>query len=434
MEAPFRNGSAAPRPDSLWAAVTPQGVSFPSFSGNARCDIAIVGGGFMGLTAALKLAGQGKNVTILEAVEPGWGASGRNNGLVAPGLKRDPHEVIRILGKSAGERLVGLSGDAPDKLFDLISSLDIHCDVNRNGWIQAAHSRFALKKIIDRMKAWQNRGADVTLIHASEVAGRLGTRYYSGAWLDRRGGSLNPLALVRGLANAATSAGASVFSGSPVVDISRDQSGWKLQLADGALTCEQVLICCNAYGQLPQVRRAVMPLRTAQVASRPLTDTQVQRLLPGGESVSDTQRLLTSFRLTADKRLIMGGATATAGDHHAGLVQRLHQAAAQRFPYLSDIEWEFGWSGYLALTPSHLPAIYTHDAGLYSAIGCNGRGIAMATAIGGLLSDLVGGMDQAACPVPVRQADRYFGYALRVPAVAMAVRWNKAMDAVSRLF
>ena len=146
-----------------------------------------------------------------------------------------------------------------------------------------------------------------------------------------------------------------------------------------------------------------MPLRTAQVASRPLPKDMTASLLPGGESASDTQRLLTSFRLTADNRLIMGGASATAGDEHSGLMYYLHKGAAVRFPAFGKIPWEFGWSGYLALTPDHLPQILRVDDGYFAGVGCNGRGIAMATVTGRSIADLVCGQDEKECSVPVRR-------------------------------
>ena len=113
MEAPWNNQQASPLPDSLWASITPAMQVLSPLKGQLDIDVAVVGAGFMGLAAALKLAQSGRTVAVLEAAEPGWGASGRNAGQVIAGLKRDPHEVIRILGQDAGERLLMLSSDAP---------------------------------------------------------------------------------------------------------------------------------------------------------------------------------------------------------------------------------------------------------------------------------------------------------------------------------
>lgn len=433
METPFQKGRPAALPDSLWAAITPSAETYPRLEANVCSDIGIIGGGFMGLAAALKLSAGGRSVSLLEASDIGWGASGRNNGLIAPGLKRDPHEIIALLGKDRGERLLQFSGNAASDLARLVKCLDIECDLNINGWIQAAHSRFAVRAITRRCGEWQKRGANVELIDNAKLEDRLGTRFYRGAWIDWRGGSLNPLAFVRGLARAAQIAGTNLYCGTPVTQILRQGTGWKLQSSNGSVNCDQVLICTNAYGQLPQTRSKVMPLRTAQVASEPLNESQISSILPGGEAASDTLRLLTSFRITADKRLIMGGASATAGSEHPALFRHLHRAAALRFPQLGLLRWQYGWSGYLALTRNHLPVLCKHDEGVYSAIGCNGRGIAMASAIGGLLANLLRGADEKSCAVPITPAKNFPGYALRQPGVAIAVHLNRALDKASRL-
>ena len=122
METPFSAGHSSPMPDSLWAATTEQLSAGPALSGPRKCDVAVIGAGFMGLSAALKLAQDGVDVVVVDAAEVGWGASGRNNGLLAPGLKRDPHEVRHLLGVAAADRLLRWSGDAPNVVADLIEN------------------------------------------------------------------------------------------------------------------------------------------------------------------------------------------------------------------------------------------------------------------------------------------------------------------------
>ena len=161
-------------PNSLWVATTARPEPFPLLQGESRADVCIVGGGFMGLSTALTLAGKGVSVAVLEAAEIGWGASGRNNGLVAPGLKRDPWEVRKILGTESGDRLLRFAGDAPDQVFKLIDEHAIDCDLNRGGWIQAAHSKRALPLLERRIAACQALGAAVESIPAETVSADTG--------------------------------------------------------------------------------------------------------------------------------------------------------------------------------------------------------------------------------------------------------------------
>jgi glycine/D-amino acid oxidase-like deaminating enzyme len=307
--------------------------------------------------------------------------------------------------------------------------------VKRNGWIQAAHARAALPLIDRRVSAWQGLGADVVRLPDADVPALLGTDYYSGAWLDRRGGSINPLAYVRGLAIAAAAAGAEIFERMAVTAVDRAADGWRVSTNGASVIARAVLCCTNAYNHgLRPLRGTVIPLRTAQIASVPLTDEQAASIVPGGESVSDTQRLLTSFRRTADNRLLMGGASATAGDEHAGLFRHLRVAAGRRFPWLDNVQWEFGWSGYLALTRDHLPQIIRLGEGFYSGIGCNGRGIGMATVVGRELAEIAAGKAEGDSDIPVRRPARIPGFAFRHAGVAAGVLINRALDTVERRF
>jgi len=433
METPFSADGPSSMPRSLWAATTVRPAPYPILQDEQQADVCVIGGGFMGLSTALQLARSGKSVAVLEAAEIGWGASGRNNGLVAPGLKRDSWEVRKILGREHGERLLLYSSEAPECVFELIKELGIDCDVNRDGWIQAAHSGQAMLLIERRAAEWQALDASVDIIPDKDVAAELGTEFYAGACRYAAGGSINPLGYAVGIAQAAALAGAALYERSPATAITRDQDLWSIQSAHGRVVAPQVVCCTNAYNaNIELLQGSVLPLRTAQVASNPLPRDLTAGILPGAAAASDTQRLLTSFRLTSDNRLIMGGASATAGDEHFGLMQRLHKAAAMRFPDLGPIPWEYGWSGYLALTPDHLPQIVRIDDSFLAATGCNGRGIAMSTAMGKSIAELICGREDTDCSVPVRRPKKFFGYGVRHLGVAVGVAFNRLLDTAER--
>jgi len=449
---------------SLWSSVAaPMAHQTDELNENVRADVVIIGAGFCGLSAAIHLAKNGVDVVCLEAEHVGWGASGRNNGQVIPGLKRDPDDVFALLGAEAGEKLLRCSAQAPELVFSLVDELGIQCDAVNRGWIQPARSTKALQDIAARVEQWQRFGEPVEMLNERDLAQRLGTDWYRGAWLDKRGGSLNPLAYARGLADAAIRLGVRLYEGTkvtsyePVAGTSTSKSTnvgvtqWRVNVANdpsnnGATNTSQetvynrqvnastLLLCTNAYGNVNQaLRRSIVPVRTGQIATAPLPDPQWQQILPRGEAASDASRILTSFRLSADKRLVMGGAFATGGGESEQMFARLVNAAQARFPFLGEVNVEFAWSGYLAITKSHLPHIFSLAPNCFAPVGCNGRGIAMSTATGKALAELLLHEKPEDCLLPVSQADPFVFHDFRNLGISASVAWNGLLDTLDTL-
>jgi len=195
-------------PPSLWAATAPKGAPHPSLGETRDVDLAIVGGGFTGLSTALFARRLGLSVAVLEAVEVGFGASGRNNGQVIPTLsRRDPADIVARFGAERGERMVALVRDSANLLFDLVREHGIACEAEQAGWIQPAHTpgRVAISR--RRHDAWGSRGAPVEFYDRDRIVALLGSDTWHGGWGNRSGGHVNPLALARGLAAAVVAAG-----------------------------------------------------------------------------------------------------------------------------------------------------------------------------------------------------------------------------------
>ena len=195
-------------PSSLWAAVTPPGPDLPELVGTEEADVVVIGGGFTGLSTALHLREAGVDVAIVEAIEPGWGASGRNNGQVIPTLSRpDPEDIIAKHG-AAGERFVALLRDSAAALFNLASRYDIAAEQEQKGWIQPVHSPGRIKIAERRVRQWSKFGAPVELLSREKARDLLGSDAWFGGFWNRSGGHINPLALARGMARAALANGA----------------------------------------------------------------------------------------------------------------------------------------------------------------------------------------------------------------------------------
>ncbi|HUI17016.1 MAG TPA: FAD-binding oxidoreductase [Alphaproteobacteria bacterium] len=420
-------------PRSLWAATAAPAPAISPPNGLAETDVAIVGAGYLGCSAALHLAEAGLRVVVLDAAAPGWGASGRNNGQVIPGLKHDPRAVEAMLGRDSGARLAAWAGRAPDLVFDLIARHGIDCAALRRGWIQPAYSAAALATIETRCADWQARGADVELLRREALPALLGTDAFHGGWIDRRGGSIQPLSYARGLARAALAAGAVIHAPAAVVGLERMGAHWRLAMRNAQVLADKVILATSAYGTLlPELARAVVPVRSAQAATRPLGANMLATILPQRHVASDTRRLLTSFRISPDGRLVMGGNGASGGAEHPALLRHLHRAAQELFGHFGALEWEFGWSGYLAITADHLPHIYEPQDGLLAGIGCNGRGIAVSTALGKLIAERLLGRDARDLEVPVVRMRPFVFHRLRHLGIAAATRWSRLRDARER--
>jgi glycine/D-amino acid oxidase-like deaminating enzyme len=416
---------------SLWSATAEEPAPpAPPLQGSAKADVAIVGAGFTGLSAALHLAEAGVDALVLEAEEPGFGASGRNGGQVIPGLKFDPDTLVALLGRERGERLVEIAGGAAEFAFGLIERHAIRCAPVRKGWIQGAHAPSILDTARRRVEQWGRRGAPVRFLDRDEVAELTGTERYCGGWLDERGGTIQPLSYARGLARAALAAGARIHGKSPALRLAREGSGWRLETPSGSVAAERVLIATNGYtGDLwPGLKQSLVPVNSFQVATRPLSDNLRVTLLPGGQPVSDTRRLLRYFRLDPEGRFMMGGRGASHGEGRSALYERLRRAACWLFPQLDGLEWEFYWSGKVALTADHLPHIHEPAPGVTAALGYNGRGVAMASRMGKLIADHLTGAPPEALGFPITRIRPLPFWSLRQPVLSAMVGWSRFRD------
>ncbi|VWX63209.1 Glycine/D-amino acid oxidase [Burkholderiales bacterium 8X] len=420
-------------PETVWRLTAPELPPLASLSGNEETQVVVIGGGFMGLNAAIRLREAGVEVVVVDATEPGWGASGRNNGQVIPGFKWDPDELELHLGQEVGKRLAKLGGSAPDFVFEMIAKHDIECSPVRNGWIQPAYTPIGAKRIERRFAQWAARGAPVEMLDPTTLPAVLGTPIFRAAWIDRRGGSINPLAYARGLASAAVKLGAKVYVGTSALSMERDGATWLVRCSEGAtVRARQVIVATAAYADdlVPGLKRAMVPVRTAQVATAPLGPTMLNTILPGRQCASDTRRLLTSFRLSPDNRLVMGGSGATATLDHASIVRRLHAAAHEMWGHLGTLEWDFAWSGFFAVTNDHIPHIHETGDGVICALGCNGRGIAVSSVIGALLAERQLGQSPAEMPLRPTPMKPFAFHAFRHVGVAAATRYHGLRDRI----
>src|SRR5258708_24643531 len=223
-------------PDSLWAAVTPPGPDLPQLVGMTEADVIVIGAGFTGLSTALHLREAGVDVAIVEAVEPGWGASGRNNGQVIPTLSRpDPDDIVAKHG-AVGERFVSLLRDSASTLFDIARRYQIQAEHEQRGWIQPVHSPGRIRIAERREGQWSKLGAQVELLSRDQTRQMLGSDAWFGGFWNRSGGHINPLALSRGLARVVLEQGGRIYARSPAISFERQNDRWIVKTANGDIS------------------------------------------------------------------------------------------------------------------------------------------------------------------------------------------------------
>ncbi len=415
-------------PPSLWAATATEAGSFQPFAGKQTVDVLVIGGGYTGLSTALHLAQNGREVMLLDAAEPGWGASGRNGGQVIPGLKDDPDAIVARFGEELGERMVATAGGAADTVFDLVRRHGIRCDAVQNGWIQPAHTEQALEMVRERARQWERRGVAVELLDAERLHAMIGCQpLYKGGWLDPRGGSVQPLSYARGLARAAVEQGALVHTHSRVLALHREAGLWRAVTTAGEVRCRQLVLATNGYtdGLWPGLQRSVVSLFSQQIATAPIPEALRERILPARYSVSDTRTLLWYFRLDAHGRLLMGGRGPFTDRPSLAQGKPLLEPLHQLFPALRDLPLEFSWAGRIAMTRDHFPHLHALGDGAYAGLGFNGRGVAMGTVMGRLLSELVGGRPPEEMDYPVTPMRPMPFHYLHRPVARMLIQYYK---------
>ncbi|NWC78157.1 FAD-binding oxidoreductase [Pseudomonas sp. P7759] len=415
---------------SLWSATAPSVVPTPALSESVKVDVAIVGAGYTGLSTALHLAERGVSVCVLEANEPGWGASGRNGGQVNPTLKYDPEQLVQMYGPERAEPLISTVSNSADLVFKLIEKHRIDCAPVRKGWMQVSYTGKGVAGLHARADQWARRGVPVQRLDAAAVALRMGSDAFAGGWLDGRAGAIQPLAYARGLVGAALAAGVRIHGQSAVTGLQRQGFGWQLQTASGAqVTADQVVLATNGYsGNLwPGMAQSILAANSFIVATKPLTGHAAESILPGKETVSTAQRLLLYFRKDSHGRLLMGGRGLFNDPTSPTDFAHLERSLALLFPQLGPLEFEYRWAGRIAITRDFMPHVHEPAPGLTLALGCNGRGIALCTSLGQQLAERLCDR-KAEFAYPVTPLQRLPMHGLQRFYIGAGVAWYSLLD------
>jgi glycine/D-amino acid oxidase-like deaminating enzyme len=374
--------------------------------GSEKADVIVIGGGFTGLSTALHLREASVDVAIVEAMEPGWGASGRNNGQVIPTLSRvDPEEIVARHG-AAGERFVGMLRDSAATLFDVARRYQLNAEQEQAGWVQPVHSPRRIKIAERRVRQWGKVGAPVELLSRDKARDMLGSDAWYGGFWNRSGGHINPLALARELARALVKEGGRIYARSPVESFERRGDRWIVKTAGGEISGRALVVATNAYSGefsaslVPEIAREVVPVLSWQMSTQPLSDNVRKTIIPDRQAMSDTHGELYFARYDARNRLITGGAVIGPGDKAGRLTSRVTERLQRLWPQIGEVKFDHVWNGYVGMTTDFLPRIHRLGPDAYGWTGCNGRAVALTIPLGNELAKAVRGVPESELALP----------------------------------
>jgi len=422
---------------SLWSATM---APLPGRSGRAlpdTVDVVVIGGGYTGITAAAELARRGVGVTLLEAETLGWGASTRNGGIVHPGYKWGPRQLVRRYGEAKGAALYDDTLAAYEGVKRLIGDASIDCDFREVGYVELAHAASHVRDLQQLRESLAGRGVPSMFIPREKLHDEIGSNAYHAGLVIPGGGLVHPGRFFAGLAAAADRAGADLHEGVRARSIRRQADGrFTVETQRGAILARDVFIATNGYtdGVAPGLRRRIIPIGSYIIATEPLSDDLVAELSPRGRAFFDTKNFLYYWHVSADKRMVFGGRASMLPTSIDRTARILYEGMTRVHPQLAGRRIDYAWGGNVGFTFDRMPHVGRTSDGVAYAVGCCGSGVALMTHLGTKVGEWLAGGEPPALsalrfplvPVP------YEGRPWFLPFVGEWYRFRDRYDERSR--
>ena len=418
--------------DSWYARSAVPAPERPRLQGRVTADVAILGGGLTGLSAALELAEAGLQVVLLEARRVGWGASGRNGGQVIFGYSCDQVKIEALAGREMARRMFDWSIEAVDLVRQRIARYGIAAD-----W-RDGHAHVAIKpRHVAELKAWrhdleQNYGYPLQWWEREQLREVLDSPRYLGGLYDPRSGHLHPLNYTLGIAVAAEAAGAKLFEQTEVTRLERGEKPL-LRTAQGEVQADFVVLAGNAivHGIAPELDDKIMPVGTYVGATPPLGEALARRLIRNDMAVADINWALDYFRLSADHRLLFGGRASYSTLPPPDLPGVMARRMARVFPQLKGVRFEQVWGGLIDISRNRAPHWGRLGGNVYFAQGFSGHGVATSGLAGRVIAEAIRGQaGRLDAFARIRHHDFPGGRTFRTPLLVAAMAWYKLRDAL----
>jgi gamma-glutamylputrescine oxidase len=422
--------------DSYYVATAARGEGYAALCESIEADVAIVGGGLAGLSAAIELAQRGLDVVVLEAAQVGAGASGRNGGQAIHGLACDQSTIEAQLGLSEAQRIWSMSIEALDLIKQRCAQFNIDCEW-QDGFLGLATSEAKASKL----KAWADRigevyGYPMQWISRPEIDRWIASRRFHGGTYDPRSGHLHPLKYCLGLAEAAASLGVRIFERSAVTGMVQGPQ-ITLRTSAAQVRAKQVLLAGNVYLPelapllAPGLAARIMPVGTYIGCTEAMDADRLRALIPSRSAVCDTNFVLDYFRPTADQRLLYGGRTSYSTVPPRSLMSAMRARLLQSFPQLQDVGMQYAWGGFVDISMNRAPDFgrLGTDQNVYYLQGFSGHGLALTGLAGRLVAEAMHG-DATRFDTFARLRHRPFpgGRLMRTPALVLGMAYYRLKD------
>jgi gamma-glutamylputrescine oxidase len=424
--------------NSLWMSTAVPLRAFPSLSGAVQADVVIIGAGYTGLSAAHHIAKSGLTPVVLEANRPGWGASGRNGGVITAKFRQSFRGIDAAHGRAMAKRMYEIAHESTDIVEQLVSEFDITgAGLKRTGQVKAAHNRVTLQAAIDEAE-WMKRemgDAEVRILSHDQVREETGSQAFVGGVLNPGSGGIHPLNYLHGLAEGLAKRGVAIFQESPALRMRRDNGRVVVETPQGTVRALQAVIATNSYSDLTPATRhmqhTLVPFRSAIIATDKLPRNLAGYLMPTGRTYTETKRMMRWFRMV-DDRVVFGGRGAFGKQDSESAFDALRKAMVGIFPEITDLPIAFKWSGLVGMTLDSMPHIGRLNDQTLFAMGYNGAGVAMSSLMGRYLAAFVRGEKPDVGLLDASRLKVIPFYPLREPAVRVVAGWYQFLDAIGQ--
>lgn len=419
---------------SYYAASVNRQQAYPPLGGELQVDVCIVGGGFSGLNTAIELAQKGLSVALLEARRIGWGASGRNGGQLIRGVGHDVEQFESVVGKEGVRQFKLMGLEAVEIVRERVERFQIDCDLTW-GYCDLANKPAHLDGFAEDKAELESLGYchELRLVPQERIHEVVGSRNYHGAMIDMGSGHLHPLNLALGEAAAAQSLGVHLFEESPVTRIDYGNEV-RVHTAQGQVRARFLVLACNAYinGLNPSLSGKVLPAGSYIIATEQLSEEQARELIPQNMALCDQRVTVDYYRLSADRRLLFGGACHYSGRDPADIAGYMRPKMLKVFPQLANVRIDYQWGGMIGIGANRLPQVgrLKDQPNVFHAQAYAGHGVNATHLAGKLLAEAIAGQASQGFDLFAQVPHMTFpgGKHLRSPLLALGMAWHRLKE------